>query len=405
MPKVLRIINRLNLGGPTYNTALLTRFLEPEYETMLVSGVKLDFEESSEFIVHKYGIKPFYVNDMHRSLNPIRDYKTYLELRRIIRKYKPDIVHTHAAKSGALGRLAAYHENIPIILHTFHGHVFHSYFNKMKSWFYIIIERLLAKISTKIIAISPLQKQELVENYNLCKKNKITVIPLGFDLQIFQKNMEEKRKLFRKKYSIKDDEIAVGIIGRLTSIKNHRYFLNMLKLLLEQTNNKIRAFIIGDGEDRAMLESYAKQLDISYTTEKDVVHDKELCFTSWEKEIDKVNAGLDIVTLTSLNEGTPVSLIEAQAANNPIVATNVGGISDILIENETGLLADRNDFIDFAKQLNKMIDDKTLRDYMTQKGFNFVNTKFGYLRLIQDMKGLYNKLMSEYEISKTNKHE
>jgi len=405
MPKVLRIINRLNLGGPTYNTALLTRFLEPEYETMLVSGVKLDFEESSEFIVHKYGIKPFYVNDMHRSLNPIRDYKTYLELRRIIRKYKPDIVHTHAAKSGALGRLAAYHENIPIILHTFHGHVFHSYFNKIKSWFYIIIERLLAKISTKIIAISPLQKQELVENYNLCKKNKITVIPLGFDLQIFQKNMEEKRKLFRKKYSIKDDEIAVGIIGRLTSIKNHRYFLNMLKLLLDQTNNKIRAFIIGDGEDRAMLESYAKQLDISYTTEKDVVHDKELCFTSWEKEIDKVNAGLDIVTLTSLNEGTPVSLIEAQAANNPIVATNVGGVSDILIENETGLLADRNDFIDFAKQLNKMIDDKTLRDYMTQKGFNFVNTKFGYLRLIQDMKGLYNKLMSEYEISKTNKHE
>jgi len=404
MPKVLRIINRLNLGGPTYNTALLTRFLEPEYETMLVSGVKLDFEESSEFIVHKYGIKPNYVNDMHRSLNPIRDYKTYLELRRIIRKYKPDIVHTHAAKSGALGRLAAYHEKVPIILHTFHGHVFHSYFNKIKSWFYIIIERLLAKISTKIIAISPLQKQELVENYNLCKKNKIIVIPLGFDLQNFQKNIEEKRRLFRKKYSIKDDEIAVGIIGRLTSIKNHRYFLNMLKLLLEQTNNKIRAFIIGDGEDRAMLESYAKQLDISYTTEKDVVHDKELCFTSWEKEIDKVNAGLDIVTLTSLNEGTPVSLIEAQAANNPIVATNVGGISDILIENETGLLADRNDFIDFAKQLKKMIDDKALREHMTQKGFEFVNTKFGYLRLIQDMKGLYNKLMSEYEISKTNKH-
>ena len=154
MKTVLRIVNRLNLGGPTYNVAILSRYLEPGYKTLLISGNKLDSEESSEFITKKYGIFPIYIKNMFRHINIVNDYKAYREIRRIIKEHKPVIVHTHAAKSGALGRLAAYHEKVPLIYHTFHGHVFHSYFNKLISFIYILSERFLAKISTKIIAIS-----------------------------------------------------------------------------------------------------------------------------------------------------------------------------------------------------------------------------------------------------------
>ena len=134
-------------------------------------------------------------------------------------------------------------------------------------------------------------------------------------------------------------------------------------------------------------------MEISFTTEKDELHNKELCFTSWEKQIEIVNAGLDIVTLTSLNEGTPVSLIEAQAANNIIVSTDVGGISDIIIENKTGLLADKNNYYDFAKQLKRVIEDKSLRNTMSDSGLEFVKNKFNYKRLVNDMSNLYKKLL------------
>jgi glycosyltransferase involved in cell wall biosynthesis len=400
MPKVLRIINRLNLGGPTYNTSLLTKFMSSDFDTLLVSGLKLDSEESSDFIAKEYNIKPIYINDMHRSINIFKDYKAYKQLRKIIKDFKPDIVHTHAAKSGALGRLAAYHENIPIIIHTFHGHVFHSYFNKFKSFIFILIERFLAKISTKIIAISNLQKNELCKKYKICNSNKIMVIPLGFELKKFQLNKVKNRKIFRKKYQIKDDEIAIGIIGRLTAIKNQKYFLNAYKWLINNTEFKIRAFIIGDGEDRLMLEKFARDINLNFTTHVDKIHNKELCFTSWEKKIEIVNAGLDIVTLTSLNEGTPVSLIEAQAANNIVVSTNVGGISDIIIENKTGLLADKKDYHDFGKQLKKVIENESLKKTMSKSGYEFVKNKFNYKRLVNEMTELYKKLLIENETNK-----
>jgi len=399
MPKVLRIINRLNLGGPTYNATLLSKFMEKDFTTLLVSGLKLESEQSSDFIAEKYNIKPVYINNMYRSLNPIKDFKAYNELKKIIKDFKPDIVHTHAAKSGALGRLAAFNQNVPIIIHTFHGHIFHSYFNKIKSLFFIFIERMLAKISTRIIVISDLQKQEIVEKYKICNSNKIEVIPLGFELEKFQLNKKKNRKLFRDKFQIKEDEIAIGIIGRLTPIKNHKYFLDAFKWITQRTDKKIRGFIVGDGEDRKMLESYANNLGLSFSTNMHGIHNKELCFTSWQKDIEIVNAGLDIVTLTSLNEGTPVSLIEAQAANKAIVSTNVGGIKDIIHEEETGLLVDKNNYRDFGRQLIKIIENKTLRENLSSNGYIFVKDKFNYMRLVNDMKNLYKKLMVEYGIN------
>ncbi|MDQ3193128.1 MAG: glycosyltransferase [Bacteroidota bacterium] len=399
MPKILRILNRFNLGGPTYNAALLSKYLAPEFETLLIGGEKDESEETSLFIVKNLGLEPVILSDMKRSINPCSDLKTYYKLKKIIKEFKPDIVHTHAAKSGFIGRLAAHHCKVPIIVHTFHGHVFHSYFNTAKTGLYKNLERYAAGFSHGIVAISEKQKFEIAKIHSICPEEKIKVIPLGFDLVKFQQNSQEKRKSFRSKYNIDEDEIAVGIIGRLVPIKNHTLFLQALKIVLDKTTKKVRAFIVGDGEERNKLESLAQSLNIPFS--RNGFNQKTpLTFTSWIKDIDWVNAGMDIIALTSLNEGTPVSLIEAQAAGKPIVTTAVGGIEDVVIKGETALLSESADHIGFAENLLTLIENNDLRTKMCEAGPDFVNEKYQYPRLVTDMKLYYNSLLSTVNLKR-----
>jgi len=410
MPKVLRIINRFNLGGPTYNAAYLTKYMAPEFETLLVGGEKDETEETSLHIVTSLGIQPLVLSEMKRSINFFSDRNAYHKLKELIQEFKPDIVHTHASKAGFLGRLAAHHCKVPVIVHTFHGHIFHSYFNPITTTIYKKVERYVATKSTGIIAISEKQKYELSEINKICPAEKIKIIPLGFDLDKFQNGMEEKRKSFRSRYNIDEDEIAIGIIGRLVPIKNHSLFLEALKIVREKINTppdplskrgklgkiKIRAFIVGDGEERNNIEAKAKELGLDYNVAQinNLCYDKAtVTFTSWIKDVDWVTAGVDIIALTSLNEGTPVSLIEAQAANKPIVSTAVGGIENVVIPNETAFLSDKNDVQKFAENLLKLIEDENLRIKMSQQGRAFVNGKFHYSRLVNDMKEYYNDLL------------
>lgn len=393
MTKVLRIINRFNLGGPTYNVAYLSKYMSEDFETLLVGGAKDDTEESSSFIVDNLGLKPIIIEEMLREINFRNDYIAYKKIKKIINEFKPDIVHTHASKAGTLGRLAAASCGVPIIIHTFHGHVFHSYFGKLKTIFYKNIERYLAKKSTAIIAISDIQKNELVNIHKICKADKVKVIPLGFDLTKFQENSVEKRKKFREKYNLDDDEIAISIIGRLVPVKNHSFFLEALKIVSTNTSKKIRAFIVGDGEERNNIEAKAKELAIPFIDGTRSNEKALLTFTSWIKEIDSVLAGSDIIALTSFNEGTPVSLIEAQAANIPIVTTNVGGIENVVIKNETALLCKNNDFGEFSSAILSLIENDKLRQSMSEKGWDHVKDKFHYTRLIRDMEELYQNLL------------
>lgn len=189
---------------------------------------------------------------------------------------------------------------------------------------------------------------------------------------------------------MEDDEIAVGIIGRLVPIKNHNLFLEGIDYLLKRTSKKIKAFIIGDGETRQALENKAGQLNIPFSHDHNP--DASLIFTSWRNDIDVINAGLDIITLTSLNEGTPVSLIEAQAANKPIVSTRVGGIGDIVLENETALLSDISDVTSFQQNLLRLVDNDELRNCLNKKGADHVQKKFSVERLANDMSNLYFEL-------------
>jgi glycosyltransferase involved in cell wall biosynthesis len=385
MKKILRIINRFNLGGPTYNAAYLTKYLEPDYETLLVGGQHEESEKSSMHILNDLDLKPIIIPEMQRSLNPYKDQIAFKKIQDIIKEFKPDIVHTHAAKAGALGRRAAYKLGVKQIYHTFHGHVFHSYFGSFKTKIFKEIERNLAKKTTKIIAISDIQKRELSKIHRICPEEKIEVIPLGFDLERFSADKDFKRKEFRKKWNIKENEIAIGIIGRLVPIKNHFFFIDVIQEVQKKSKVPIKAFIVGDGEEKQNIINYIKSKNLDYSLDYTPA---TFQLTSWIKEIDKVNSGMDIICLTSLNEGTPVSLIEAQASGKPIVSTMTGGIENIILENKTALLSKNNDLHSFSKNLLSLVIDPEKRILFSKYGLE-KSKDFHYDKLIKNMKKLY----------------
>ncbi len=395
MPRVLRILNRLAVGGPVLNATYLSKYLAPDFETLLVVGEKEDHEKSAAYLAEGLGINYVTIKNMGRSINPASDYFAYRELKKLIKSYKPDIVHTHAAKPGALGRLAASAAKVPVVLHTFHGHVFHSYFNSVKTSFYISTERFLATKTDAIVAISEQQKKELVEDFRIGPREKFHVVPLGFDLDRFQASQEEKRKKFRQEFDVEDATVAIGIIGRLVPVKNHSLFLKAIRHVLDHSSKNIKAFIIGDGETRKDLENLARETGILFSTENDARHPHPLVFTSWRSDVDLINAGLDIVCLTSFNEGTPVSLIEAQAANKPVVSTRVGGITDIVVEGGTALLAAVQETDKYCDHLLQLVQDDALRKRLGENSSRHVMERFSYQRLVKDMSQLYYQLLEK----------
>jgi glycosyltransferase involved in cell wall biosynthesis len=403
MPKVLRIINRFNIGGPTYNAAYLTKYLSPEFKTVLVGGSIDEGEDSSEYILKQLGIRPIVIPEMQRSIRYNSDVVAYYKLKEIIQRFKPDIVHTHASKSGALGRWAAYRSGVPVIVHTFHGHVFHSYFNRMKTELFKQVERKMAAVSTRIVALSDIQKYELSVEHQICEPEKIAVIPLGFDLKRFQDQKESKRYRFRSEYNLSADELAIGIIGRLVPIKNHELFIRSMAQLKLQTNRKVRAFIIGDGERRDELIALCRELGLSVSLFPDK-SPADITFTSWIKEVDVANAGLDIICLTSLNEGTPVSLIEAQASGKPVVSTNVGGVENVVYSGKTGVLVNHLDVLHFTQSLAGLVSSDILRIQMGEAGWDHVCAKFHYTRLINDMRDLYHELLDEKALKLSSRY-
>ena len=387
--KVLRIINRFNIGGPIYNAVLLSAFMPEEYETLLIGGMPEENEANSLYIAEKYGVSPVLISEMQREPNLMNDNKALKKIKEIIRTFQPDIVHTHASKAGALGRKAAFDCGVPIVIHTFHGHIFHSYFSWWKTSLYQLIERRLSKKTTGIIAISAIQKNELSLKYKICHPSKIKIIPLGFDLSPFNENLKEKREHTRKSYALEGSDIAVAIIGRLVAIKNHQMFLDIIEKVNQKTRKKVVYFIVGDGEESDNIQESIKPL---------VEKGMDIRMTSWIKDIATFNAGMDIICLTSKNEGTPVSLIEAQAAGIPIIATNVGGIKDIILEDKTGYIVDKDDIDGFAQKLWELIENENKRQLMSQNGWSFVQEKFQYPNLIKNMDEYYKSLLKEMKI-------
>jgi glycosyltransferase involved in cell wall biosynthesis len=365
----------------------LTRYLGEEYETLLIGGNPEKEEADSLHILDEYGLDPMLISEMQRIPNFKSDRAAYKKIKKIIQEFKPDIVHTHAAKAGALGRKAAFACNVPIVVHTFHGHVFHSYFGWFKTRIFKFIERRLAAKSDGIIAISDIQKMELSEIHKICPASKIQVIPLGFDLEKFHLNKVENRVVTREKFKIKDDEIAIAIVGRLAAIKNHSLFLSVAEEILNKTAKKVRFFIVGDGDERSTIEKKVNEINTKFN------HQIEM--TSWIKDIGVFNAGMDVMCLTSDNEGTPVSLIEAQAGGLPVVTTDVGGVRDVVLNGETGWIIPPNNVQLYAEKLLLLVEDESERIRISKNGWNFVEKKFHYTTLIKNMDAYYRILLNK----------
>lgn len=374
MTKVLRIIARLNVGGPAIHVTNLNKYLDKNYgyESLLVYGSLSAGEGSMEYLAED--LRAIILPELGREINLLKDLKTVWRLYKIIRREKPDIVHTHTAKAGTVGRLAAKLARVPKIYHTFHGHVFHSYFGKLKTQIFLFIEKFLARLTTKIIAISAKQKNELLA-YRIARPEKFTVIPLGFELDKLQ-NLQNTN-YWHGKFNLSANTKLVGIVGRLVPVKNHEYFLEIARAVCARTDN-IRFVIIGGGELRGQLEKSAEAKNLT----------GKVFFAGFENDLQKIYGDLDIVVLTSLNEGTPVTLIEAMACGKPVVSTEVGGVGDIVENNISGYLCGQNapevfaeKIISLAQEPNnnfgKIAQEKILKTY-------------GVQRLAEDINNLYS---------------
>jgi glycosyltransferase involved in cell wall biosynthesis len=394
------------IGGPSHNVTLLSAFLSPEFETKLLVGRKDPTEKDASYIADQLGLFPIEISEMRRTVMPVFDLIAYFKIKKIIREFKPDIVHTHASKSGAIGRLAARACKVPLVVHTFHGHVFHSYFNKFLSDIVIRMERYLAKKTDAIVAISESQKYELSSVYRIAPAEKIHVIPLGFNLDKFSRDQDTKRIIFRNKYGFGADDMLIGIIGRIVAIKNHDMFLEVAaRVKASCPEKKIRFVIIGDGDMRPQVEKKAGELGLSYSYFITHPGDQtDVVVTSWETEIDQALAGLDIVLLTSNNEGTPVSLIEAQSAGKPVVSTDVGGVEDIVSHGASGYITPVNDVTGFSAYVVELIRNEGLRKSMGEAGHSNVIRKFSRQRLVRDMKQLYLGFLEKEKTPGAGRH-
>ncbi len=389
MPRILRVINRFNIGGPTYNAAYLSKYLPSDYETILVGGSPQAHEAHSGYILDQLGVPYMEIPEMGRRVRLLDDWRAFRKLCAIIRQVQPDIVHTHAAKAGALGRIAARWCGVPVVVHTYHGHVFSGYFTGFKNTLVKSIERMLGRMTTAVIAISPIQRKEISELHGIVPMRKMHVVPLGFDLSRFETEQVTKRALFRTQYGLQENQVAIGIIGRLTAIKQHELFLKSFGIAAS-SQPLLVAFVVGDGERMQELQAMWGSIAAQYGLASD-----RLQFTSWIKAVDVALAGLDMVAMTSLNEGTPVSLIEAQAACKPVITTDVGGVADCVNENRTGLIVRSHDPIVFADAMIHLANDAHHRAAMGRLGRTFVTDRYSYVRLVNDVAQLYDDLLRQ----------
>src|ERR1044072_7211261 len=390
--KVIRIIARLNVGGPAKHVVWLTSGLKDAgFDTLLVTGKVPEGEEDMGYFAAEMGVIPRYFSEMSREIS-LNDAVTVWKLFRLFLRERPDIVHTHTAKAGTVGRIAGflYRWLTPGVfigkprqckfVHTYHGHVFHSYYGPRRTRLFLAIERLLAKLVTdRLIVISKQQSIEIGEKFRVGRSGQIKVIPLGLDLGLFADHASRRTK-FRHELCIPDHTILIGIVGRVTEIKNHQMFLSVVARLKEidpacWRQGAVRFIVIGDGGVREALEYPTEGLGV----EKDVI------FVGSRKDPEYFYPALDVVALTSHNEGTPLTLIEAMANARPVVATNVGGVVDLLgevIEDgpyqvcSRGLSVPAGDEEAFVAALSRLIHDRSLQQEVGERGLELVEVKY-----------------------------
>lgn len=399
--RVVRIIDRLNVGGPAKHVTWLTAGLDPgRFETTLITGVVPESEGDMSYFARAAGVEPIVIEEMGRELS-LGDVVVIFKILRELFRLKPHIVHTHKAKAGAVGRVAAtiYKWLTPSalrlrprelgVVHTYHGHVFHSYYGAAKTWVFIAIERALARFcADRIVAISERQRDEICRSFKVGRFEQFTVIPLGIDFD----EIDTRRGRLRREIGVGADDVLVGVVGRLCEVKNHA--------MLIESAAKMKAagtafVIVGDGHLRAELEAQARAACL----------DGSVIFTGFRGDAASLYADFDIAALTSLNEGTPLALIEAMGCGCAAASTEVGGVADLMgRRRETldgftvwdhGVTAPSRDVEAFTNGLKYLIERPRLRREMGERGRAFVSSRLSKGRLVGDIENLYRGLIQD----------
>jgi glycosyltransferase involved in cell wall biosynthesis len=384
--KVLRVIARLNVGGPALHVAYLTAGLaERGYDTTLVAGTIARGEESMAFVADAHNVHIETLSELHREISPIRDLRAIMRLARLIRRERPTILHTHTAKAGAVGRIAALlagNARPPIVVHTFHGHVLRGYFGRTMTFGFRTLERWLARATTSLVAVSPEVRDDLVA-LRVAPASKFTVVRLGIDLAHRIASDDDQRRETRRQMGLRDDEFVVGWVGRMTAVKNTDRVVRALQTLVD-LGVDARLLLVGDGPDRDHLERYAHELGVM----------KRCLFLGYQEDVARFYDAIDALVLPSVNEGTPVSVIEALAAERPAVATRVGGTPDIIRDGIDGFLVDPADNGELADRLAELAGDAPRRAAMGAAGRARVLERYAVGRLIDDIDRLYRELLA-----------
>ncbi|MGD9036992.1 MAG: glycosyltransferase [Syntrophobacterales bacterium] len=426
--RVLRIIARLNIGGPAIHAILLSRHLERlGYQTLLVAGQVGPEEGDMHYLAEEEGVEPVIIPRLGRRLQPLSDLVALLRILGLLFNRRPHIVHTHTAKAGAVGRMAAAVYNKAQgarhkaqglvrrtwrrqgsqgqkefikngkckVVHTFHGHVLHGYFSRFKSKFFQVIEKILAQFTDAIVVVSEQQKEELCWKFGVGRPDQYRVVPLGLNLVSLEKANESTGKLKSDLGLSENGESLVGIVGRLTPIKNHSLFLESVSALMKKnSDSRTRFLIVGDGELRKELEEMTRELELM----------DQVIFTGWIKDLTWFYADLDVLALTSNNEGTPVAVIEAMAAGVPVIATDVGGVRELISDRglriaelskgefeicERGLLVQKGDIKGFSKGLKYLLEHPEEGKEMGNRGQEYALEHHSTERLVSNMDMLY----------------
>lgn len=384
--RILRVIARLNMGGPAIHVANLAAGLETRgYSTTLVAGSLARGEDSMAFVAERLGVKVVDVPDMQREVAPFHDVRSIRRLTSIMRAERPHVLHTHTAKAGALARaaaLAAGDARPPIVVHTFHGHVLKGYFGPGRTAFFKQVERQLARYADVLIAVSPEVRDELVE-HGIAPAEKFTVIRLGIPLEA--RLGDETADLdYRALYGIPRDTFVVGWVGRMTGVKDTDAVLEIVRTTRERGIDAVLC-MVGDGPDRQRLEQVAHDLGIARST----------YFVGYQTDVAGYYRLFDAFVLPSVNEGTPVSAIEALASGTPVVATRVGGVPDVVTDGVDGFLVPPRNTEAAADRLAELARDPELRARFGDAGRASMRERYSVERLVDDVDRLYRELLAK----------
>lgn len=383
--RIVHVIARLNVGGAALHVLQLAHEqAQRGHDVVVVAGTLAAGEESMEYVADDLGVELHRLPVLQRELSPRADSAAILALRRIIRERRPSVLHTHTAKAGATGRLAALisgHARPRAIVHTYHGHVLSGYFSRRWERVFRLIERALAYASGKLIAVSEEVRDDLVR-FGVARADRFAVVPYGFDLPEWNEADDESRRELRRKIGAGDEAFVVGWAGRLTAIKRPLDLIRTLRALLASDVDALLV-LVGDGEDRVDVEALAAELEVA-----------DRCrLVGFQKSIRPWYSSFDALLLTSANEGTPVVAIEALAAARPVVATRAGGTGTVVRNGESGYLEAIGDTQALADRLAALARDPVLRERMGEAGAEDVRARFAVGRMADEVGAIYDRLL------------